>query len=413
MGLLKTSLLNGVAVGTRMGTGLILNKVLALYVGPAGYAVIGQLQNLISILTTFAAGAINTGVTKYTAEFNGEPGKLRSLWQTAGTITITGALIGGLVIAFSRNYIATWFLNDIGYSPALVWLAGCLLFVSLNSLLLAILAGQKDVKKYVAASIAGSIIGLIVSGFLAWAFGLPGVLTALSLGQAISFLATAAICHKLNWCRFSALWGRIDREIALKLGRYVMMAMVTAAAVPVSQIAIRGYIQQAYGVNYAGYWDAINKISTIYLTLATTTLSLYYLPRISEIQDKHELRKEIWSCFKVVVPLTAFASCAIFIFRHQIVSLLFTPDFMPMTSLMAWQALGDVVKIASWLFAYVVIGKARSGLFIGTEILFSGSLYVLTKVCSQAIGVDGLSAAYAINYILYFAVMYWLVMVRD
>jgi len=413
MGLLKTSLLNGIAVGTRMGTGLILNKVLAIFVGPAGYAIIGQLQNLISILTTFAAGAINTGVTRYTAEFQGEPTKLRTLRKTAGTITVAGALIGGLLIAVFRNDISIWFLHDVRYAPALVWLACCLVFISLNSLLLAILAGQKDVKRFVIASIAGSIIGLIVSGFLAWVFGLQGVLTALSLSQAISFVATLAICHKLSWCRFDELLGKVDRDITGKLARYVLMALVTAAAVPVSQIAIRGYIQHTYGANYAGYWDALNKISTIYLTLATTTLSLYYLPRISEIQDKHELKKEIWSCFRVVVPFTALASCAIFVLRRQIVGLLFTEDFMPMVSLMAWQALGDVVKIASWLFAYVVIGKARSGVFIATEILFSVSLYILTIVCTRTMGTDGLSAAYAANYGLYFAAMYWLVMVRD
>jgi PST family polysaccharide transporter len=413
MGLLKTSLLNGIAVGTRMGTGLILNKVLAIFVGPAGYAIIGQLQNLISILTTFAAGAINTGVTRYTAEFHGEPTKLRSLRKTAGTITVVGALTGGLLIAIFRNDISIFFLHEIGYSTALVWLACCLLFISLNSLLLAILAGQKDVKRFVTASIAGSVIGLVVSGLLAWVFGLQGVLTALSLGQAISFGATIAICHKLSWCRLDELLGKVDRDITAKLARYVMMAMVTAAAVPVSQIAIRSYIQQAYGASYAGYWDAINKISTIYLTLGTTTLSLYYLPRISEIQNKRELKNEIWRCFRIVVPLTALASCIIFIFRREIVGLLFTKAFMPMVSLMAWQTLGDVIKIASWLFAYVVIGKARAGVFIATEILFSVSLYVLTIICTQIMGTDGLSAAYAANYALYLATMYWLVMMRD
>jgi len=413
MGLLKTSVLNGVAVGTKMGTGLVLNKILAVYVGPAGYAVIGQLQNVISITTTFASGAINTGVTKYTAEYHDQPAKLRSLWKTAGTFTVGGAFFIGLIIAIFRNYISDQFLNNIEYSKALVWLAACLLFISLNSLLLAILAGQKSVKRYVAASIAGSLISLITSGFLAWKYGLSGVLAALSLGQGISFGATVLLCRKLEWCTIGGLAGRVNWEMARKLGHYVLMAIATATAVPVTQILIRGQIQEVYSASYAGYWDAINKISTIYLTLATTTLSLYYLPRVAEIRKKHELRNEIWACFRIVVPVIAIASCSIFVLRSQLVGLLFTPEFLPMTGLMGWQMLGDVFKIASWLFAYVVIGKARTAVFVSTEIFFSVSLYFLTVVLMDKMGPSGFTAAYAANYVLYFLTMYWLVMVKQ
>lgn len=61
MNLVKTSLLNGIAVAIKMLTLLGLNKLLAVYVGPGGYAAIGQFQNVVQMLTTFASGAINNG----------------------------------------------------------------------------------------------------------------------------------------------------------------------------------------------------------------------------------------------------------------------------------------------------------------------------------------------------------------
>ena len=67
MTLIRTSLLNGIAVVIKMLTLLSINKVLAIYVGPVGYAALGQFQNAVQMITTFASGAINTGVTKYTA----------------------------------------------------------------------------------------------------------------------------------------------------------------------------------------------------------------------------------------------------------------------------------------------------------------------------------------------------------
>ena len=86
MNLLKTSALNGIAVLIKTATMFILNKILAIYVGPSGYAAIGQFQNFIQIVTTFAGGAINTAVVKYTAEYYESEQRQRVVWQTAGSI---------------------------------------------------------------------------------------------------------------------------------------------------------------------------------------------------------------------------------------------------------------------------------------------------------------------------------------
>ena len=88
MNLLKTSVLNGIAVLIRTATLFILNKILAVYVGPSGYAVIGQFQNFIQIVTTFAGGAINNAVIKYTAEYYDDKNKQRIGWKAAGSIII-------------------------------------------------------------------------------------------------------------------------------------------------------------------------------------------------------------------------------------------------------------------------------------------------------------------------------------
>ena len=60
MSLVRTSLLNAIAVGIRMLAMLGLNKILAVLVGPAGYALFGQFQNAVTVINTFASGAINT-----------------------------------------------------------------------------------------------------------------------------------------------------------------------------------------------------------------------------------------------------------------------------------------------------------------------------------------------------------------
>lgn len=412
MSLVRTSLLNGIAVVVRMATGMVLNKVLAVYVGPGGYAAIGQLQNVIAIVSTFASGAVNTGVTKFTAEYFDAPERRRALWRTAGTITVAGAAITSVLLAIFSDSLGERFFPGAVYDESLKWLAGCLVFISLNAFLLAILSGMKEVRRYVFANIASSVIGFIVSAALAWQLGLRGALIALSLGQAVSFASTLYFCRALYWCKLDMLVGEVNTAVAGKLGRFVAMAVTSATVIPLSQILIRTHLAATFGAEYAGYWDAVNKISGIYLALITTTLSLYYLPRISEIRDDVTLRAEIWAGFRLIAPVTAVLAFGIYLLRAPLVDILFSAQFQEMTKLMGWQLAGDVIKVISWLLGYVLVGRAMMLPYIITEIVFSASLYLLTLLATQRFGFPGVAAAYAVNYLVYLCVMYWIVMVR-
>ena len=83
MKLLRTSVLSGFSNALRILLALVLNKVYAVYVGPAGLAVLGQFQNLIGIASGMCAGGITSGVVKYTAEFRNDPEQRSRLFSTA------------------------------------------------------------------------------------------------------------------------------------------------------------------------------------------------------------------------------------------------------------------------------------------------------------------------------------------
>jgi len=77
--LVKTSLLNALAVAVRILTAIGLNKILAMYIGPAGYAAVGQFANALTVIGSIGGSAIGSGVTKYTAEYADAPDRQRAL----------------------------------------------------------------------------------------------------------------------------------------------------------------------------------------------------------------------------------------------------------------------------------------------------------------------------------------------
>lgn len=116
MNLLKTSVLNGVAVLIKTATLFILNKILAVYVGPSGYAAIGQFQNFIQMITTFAGSAINTAVIKYTAEYYDDENKQRAIWRTAGSIVFLFSIIFTFLILIFQKQLSLYIFQTVDYN---------------------------------------------------------------------------------------------------------------------------------------------------------------------------------------------------------------------------------------------------------------------------------------------------------
>ena len=134
MNLLKTSVLNGVAVLVKTATLFILNKILAIYVGPNGYAAIGQFQNFIQMVTTFAGSAINTAVIKYTAEYYDDENKQRKVWKTAGSIVLVSSLILSIIILIIKRQLSIAIFHTDIYQNIFIWFAGFLIFFTFNAL---------------------------------------------------------------------------------------------------------------------------------------------------------------------------------------------------------------------------------------------------------------------------------------
>ncbi|RYZ79482.1 MAG: hypothetical protein EOO68_38850 [Moraxellaceae bacterium] len=155
----------------------------------------------------------------------------------------------------------------------------------------------------------------------------------------------------------------------------------------------------------AGYWQAVTKISDYYLSFITMVLGVYYMPKLSELQNRLELRQEIIKGYKYILPAVSLIALLIWLFRDLIVHVLFTPGFMPMKPLFSFQLLGDVFKIASWLLAILMIAKAMTKTYIITEFIFATTYVVFCYYFIDHYGVIGATYGFCLNYFLYLVVM--------
>lgn len=405
MTLIKTSILSFIAALIKTLTGLAINKAVAVYVGPTGLAVIGQFQNFSQLAMTVAQGAINTGVTKYTAEYGKDGERIPILFSTAAKISLLSSIVTGVGIVLLSKYASTYILKseDHGYVFAIFGFT-IVLFV-INNLLLSILNGLKDIKTYIGINIIQSVYSLIATTLLVVFLGLDGALIALVTNQSVILLIVLWKLRKHEVIRLHNFNRLADKPEMKKLMGFAGMALASAATVPLSHMIVRNYIGETLSWVQAGYWQAIWYISATYLMVVTLTLSVYYLPKLSEIENKMDLRIELWRGYRIIMPIVVFMATAIYLAKDFIIWLLFTEEFSPIRELFMWQLIGDVVKLAALLLAYIMLAKAMIKVYITTEILFSVSFVVLSIVLVSIYGLIGMTYSFAINYSLYFGVM--------
>ena len=387
----------------RVGTGLVLNKILAIYVGPAGYALIGQFQSLVAMVMGIASGAIGTGVTKYTAEYNDKPKLQYEVWRAATIISLIASIVGAAMLLLMREHLAAWLLADRGYASVFIWLGFSLVLMVANGLMLAIMNGKKVITSFVVANISGSVIGAAISLILTMRYGLYGALIALGLGQAVTCFTTAWLFNKGCAIHWRDLFGGFQRSTAYRLLGFAMMAIISALVVPASQMIIRDELSTILGLHTTGLWQAMWRISDLHLMLITSTMTVYFLPRFAELPAGPRLRGEVLNAYRFVIPLVILSSITLYFFRGLLVRSLLTADFLPISDALGWQLLGDTIKICSWVSAYTMISHARLRIYITTELIFATLLTLAIIIGAKFYGLRGTAIGYSATYVLYCA----------
>lgn len=402
MKLIKTSFFSAIITFIRISSGFIVSKFVAFFIGPSGIALIGQFSNFISVVLTFSNGAINNGVIKYTSEYRNDLMRSKSLFGTATRISLYCSVLIGTILVLFSNYFSFLILKSGEFSTLMKVFGFNVLFYSLNTLLVSIINGKEDIKKFTIVNSSGVLVGLSCTIILVYFFKIQGALYSLILSQSVVFFITLYLISKTSWFKFSYFKSSFNRDIAKKLGGFSLMAIASAVTVPISQILLRNLIINKFGVDSAGIWQGMIRISDGYLMLVITTLSIYYLPKLSALESDKAIGIEVIKGLKIIIPIVFFCSLIIYFLRFFLIELLYSNQFIEMEHLFIFQLMGDILKIASWLVGYIMVAKAMTKAFIAFEFIFNFLYVGFGYLFIYFFGLNGATIAFFLNYLLSF-----------
>jgi PST family polysaccharide transporter len=400
--LIKVSGLTGISTVIRLLTSLGLSKYLAIMIGPSGLAIIGQLTNVTQTMITFCTLASTQAVTKYASEYKDEEHKYYEFLTGVLKMLSFSSILVSVFSFFASDWLSIKVIGTTEYSTIFKIFAFNLCLFTLNGFLLAIINGKKQFKKFVKINIITSIISALLTMGLIWYYGVFGGLVSYVTAQSIILLFTFYAVKDEALRVFSELKNyQLKPKLVKQVLAFSLMTLVSMLMYPTSKLMIRTEIIQNLDLMAAGIWEGMNKISTMFLMLFTTTIPIYYLPRLSELKTPKALKKEVYLTFKIIVPTIAFLAIVIYLLRYYVIIIALSDTFLPMMDLFAIQLTGDIFRVVSLIFGFTLVAKAKITQFIIIEILailvYVGGTFLLVK----DFGLKGAVLSYLMSYMFY------------
>lgn len=378
-----------------------IQKILAVLLGPSGLALVSQFQNFMGAGVALSSAGINTGVTKYTAEYNKySKTQFLALLGSTKTITLVSSLLVNSLIFIFNHELSNYLFGNQTYAVAIAWSTISIFLFSINELITSFLTGLKEIGKVNIGSIFRALATVLIAGILAYLEGVKGAIFGVMLVQVVSFFVYLYLLARSKGIMLSHFKQPLDRIVSGKLLRYTGVAVVSSIVLPIVNIQIRNHITTHLSLLDAGIWDGLNKLSAGYMGMVSTVISLYYLPRISELQAKGSIVKELKNGVILFAGLIAVGLLIFFVFADFFIELLFSAEFHSMKAILIPFFIGEVFKVIFMVLGIALLAKARVGEYVFLQTLFVVLNYVLAYFLILEFDLIGASYAHLIRTFL-------------
>lgn len=386
--------------------GLVTSKVLAVFVGPAGIALVGNLRNFMTSLETVSTLGLQNGIIKYVADYKDDEIKLKKLLATVFyTLLIVAVVLSGILYHCSDLFNRKIFGYEFEYESVFRVIALALPWYSVTVFMIAVINGLGKFRKVIYINIIGNFIGLLFSFYTVIQFHTFGALLSIVVPPALLFFAAFYQINREIPFLSSLSFSSFNPPTLKGMIPYMLMAAVSSVAGPLVYLALRNMVIDRAGLEAAGYIEAMNRLSNYYMMFISTILTVYFLPKLTFASNPAATKNVFLSYYRGILPIFAGGLAVLYFLRHFIVKLLFSAEFLPVTDLFFWQIFGDLAKAAALILGYQFFAKKHTVAFIVTEITSLLNMYILSDLMVGFYGAQGFMIAYALNYFIYLAIL--------
>ena len=358
--------------------GLAIVKLMAMWLGPTAFGILGQLMTVVAIASMFAGGGVTNGLIKNLSEHQQLPDIRQRKLGAALKIFISVSVLFSLILLVYCVQLAEIIFNRSDMAWVFIVLAVSQWLVGFYNIVQALFSCLHDIKGLLFINVLGAVTGVIGFVLLIYFFRFEGAALGIVILPAITGLIAVATWNlRIPDSWKAPIWFTTTSDIRNLLS-YSGVMLVAVIAVPFAQVFVRNLMGERFGWDEVGYWQGVLKLSDVYMQFAGMLLANYALPRFTILKTQAELWR-YGARFGVSIVLTmAVGFCVIYWLRFFIIDLLYTQDFISMERLFLPQLCGDILRITGSVFVYLAISRGSRVIPIVSELIQAGGLVTLT-----------------------------------
>jgi len=402
-----TSLFGGVQVFNII-ISIIRSKFVAILLGPAGMGIMGLLTTTIGLIGSLTNFGLGTSAVKDIAAANSAQDIKRISTITTvfrRLVWVTGTL-GTLVTLILSQWLSQLTFGNKDYTLAFIWISITLLFQQLSSGQLVILQGIRKLQYLAKANILGSALGLFATLPLYYIWGIDGIVPGLIGTAFLSLMMSWYFSRKVKIenAKLSRSQTIFEGKNMLKMG--FMISLSGLLTVGVSYI-VRIYISRTGSIEQVGLYTAGFAIINTYVGLIFNAMGTDYYPRLSAVAYDNKLcKRTINQQAEIALLILAPILIVFLVFINWIIILLYSKQFLAVSDMIYWAALGMFFKAATWALGFLFLAKGKGKVFFWSE-LFSNIIALILNIGGYWLwGLTGLGISFFIAYILAFCQVY-------
>ena len=270
-------------------SGLVRNKVMAVYLKPDGFGEFTQLVNIVEVVNVFVQFGMLVSLNRNTAAASGQAGRQRQL-ETANFVTISLAvgslsLILPLLLSSAGNTVLMNLGVYPGFRQKMVLLALFLIapIEALRVNYISFLSGLVDIKGISSKRSLAVIASTVIAVPLIAAFGITGH-SCMYTAIASLFLAVllGSRCKQQGYKPLALSWHKDTAKTLAYLG---IASLLSGFALNATDTVIRAYLILHWGVAENGFYQAAMSLSGQVTAVILTSVGTYAVGTLCQTRD--------------------------------------------------------------------------------------------------------------------------------
>ncbi len=407
--LIKSMLIVGSARVVNILISIVRIKVLAVLLGPSGVGLLSVYNSLLDMVQKTAGLGMGSSGLREIAYSRGDEATLSRVRRVLFAAHLIQGALAMIAVWLLRERIAIWLFGDTARTMEVGLIGIAILITLLFCAQTTLLQGLRKIGDLGRIAVFGDFFSTLVCLAAVWLQGenglilfilvqpLAGVLIALHYTRHLPKPTAARLSLFETW----DVW-----KPMAKLGAAFMLGGLATAA---TLLLVRGRISQELGLDAVGYFAAAWGITMIYLGFLLGAMRTDYYPRLIEvIHDKVAAVQLINDQTQLGLAIIGPGLLLLIGLAPWVITLLYSAKFDPAVTLLQWQTVGNVFKIASSALGLSIVAAGKAMTFFFVELSFNIVFFGMVFVFMPHFGLEATAYAFIVGYLVHMIMVYLL-----